>query len=275
MAAFVRDNPDGIATFGNPAVERILAREPETLDEAREQIRQLAEVARRTELDNANFIYRVSHDLKAPLRAIRTYAEFLTDDHAGELRGEAQTYLNRLHVNAEQVSQQLLGLLDLSRIGRWRKSWEPLDLDIVIRSVLDEFAERLEEKHVTCHIADGLPVIEGERQRIRQLLEFVFDNAVLYRREDGGHIWVESTNGEEAGPRITIRDDGIGIEERDHERVFSVFERIWPKEFPGVGMGLTLARRIMDYHRGEIWLDSQLGEGTAVHLRFGRQREAG
>jgi len=240
-----------------------------------EQIRELAEIARRTELENANFIYRVSHDLKAPLRAIRTYAEFLTEDHADELQGDARTFLTRLHANAEQVSRQLLGLLDLSRIGRWRKPWEPLDLELITRSVVDGFAERLEECHVTCHIAEGLPVIDGERQRIHQMLECVLDNAVLYRREDGGRIWVEASETENSeGPCVTVRDDGIGIVERDHERVFSVFERIYPKEFEGVGMGLTLAKRIMDYHRGEIWIESQPGEGTVVYIRFAKQREA-
>ncbi len=273
MGGFIPDNPEGIATFGNPAVERILAREPATLEEARAQISELAEVARRTEIDNANFIYRVSHDLKAPLRAIRTYAEFLTEDHAEALEGEARMFLTRLHVNAEQVSRQLLGLLELSRIGRWRKTWEPIDLELVARSVVDGYAERLEEGHITCQVAEGLPVIDGERQRIQQLLEYVFDNAVLYRREAGGRVSIEREAAKDGVAQIVVRDDGIGIEPRDHERVFSVFERLYPKEFPGIGMGLTLARRIMDYHRGEIWLDSRPGEGTAVHLRFTAQGE--
>lgn len=259
--------------FGSPLADRLTQTPPETLEDANRRIEVLAAALRKAESDLATFVYKVSHDLKAPLRAIRTYAEFLLEDHAEAVSGEARTWLDRLQVNADVVSEQLLGLLELSRIGRWCKPWETVDLGQVARQVREQNEARLKARDITCEVAADLPVVEGERQRIVQLLDILIDNAIVYRPPTGpGWIRVESGPPPEAGQSATVivRDDGIGIDPRNRERVFWVFERLCPRDYPGIGMGLTLARRIVEYHRGRLWIEGEPGNGTSVHVSFGK-----
>jgi signal transduction histidine kinase len=263
-------------TFGSPLVERLTATAPTTLEEALRRIDLLAAALRKAESDLSTFVYKVSHDLKAPLRAIRTYAEFLLEDHAEAVSGEARTWLERLQVNADSVSEQLLGLLELSRIGRWCKPWEAVDVGQVARQVREQNEARLKARGLVCEVAGDLPVVEGERQRIVQLLDILLDNAIVYRPPDRpGRIRVESGPPPDEGqtPTLVVRDDGIGIDARSRDRVFWVFERLHPRDYPGIGMGLTLARRIVEYHRGRIWLDEEPGGGTAVHVSFGKDED--
>lgn len=258
--------------FGSPLVDRLLSDTPRSLEEACRRIDLLAAAVRKAESDLSTFVYKVSHDLKAPLRAIRTYAEFLIEDHADAVAGEARQWLERLQLNADMVSEQLLGLLELSRIGRWCKPWETVDLDQVARQVRDQNEARLQVRGIGCEIGGDLPVVEGERQRIVQLLDILVDNSIVYRRAGvGGRIRIEAGPAPEPGQSgtIVVRDDGIGVEPGSRDRVFWVFERLHPRDFPGIGMGLTLARRIVEYHRGRIWLDDAEGGGTAVHVSFG------
>lgn len=267
-------------SFGSPLVDRLTADRPQSLDEAWERIQALAAAVHKAEGDLSTFVYKVSHDLKAPLRAIRTYAEFLVEDHADAVSGEARQWLERLQVNADQVSEQLLGLLELSRIGRWCKPWESVDLGQVARQVRDQNEARLRVRGIECEIGEALPVVEGERQRLVQLLDILVDNAIVYRREGepGGGGWIRIESGPAPEPEqsrtIVVRDDGVGIEARNRDRVFWVFERLQPRDFPGIGMGLTLARRIVEYHRGRIWIDADPRGGTAVHVSFGTTGEA-
>lgn len=266
-----------VLAFGSPLVARLTATPPRTLEEACERIETLAAALRKSESDLATFVYKVSHDLKAPLRAIRTYAEFLLEDHAEAVTGEARAWLERLQVNADLVSEQLLGLLELSRIGRWCKPWESVDLGQVARQVREQHDARLRAREIACEIAGDLPVVEGERPRIVQLLDILLDNAIIHRAPDRpGWIRVESGAPPEEGQSATVivRDDGIGIEPRNRERVFWVFERLRPRDVPGIGMGLTLARRIVEYHRGRLWIEADPGGGTAVHVSFGQDEGA-
>ena len=258
--------------FGTPLVEEVLSSPPATLAEANAQIRTLAEGLRRSEEELRDFVYNVAHDMRQPLRAIRTFAQFLLEDIGDELDGEPRDYLRRLQVNADRSSEQLLGLLELSRIGRWTRPWEAVDLQQVATLVTATFAGRLEEAGVQARVAADLPVVPGERQRLVQLLEILVENALLYRRGTGGFVSIESRPADEADEceksEILVCDDGIGIEEQHREDVFSVFRRLHPTEFSGIGMGLTLARRIVEIHRGRIWLTSRPDGGTVVHVRF-------
>lgn len=257
----------GIMPIRNPIVERLLASRPQTVDEAVEHIRSLAEALRAAEQELADFVYKVSHDMNAPLRAIRSYAEFLQEDYGDVLVGEGHKYVERLQVNAEAASAQLLGLLEYSRIGRWAKPWETLDLEALVPDVAQKFAERCEERGIEIRVSSGLPTIQGERQRIVQLFEILIENAVLYRNQDGGFVAI----GPDAGAPdhgVVVHDDGIGIPTEQRERVFRVFERLCPDDFPGVGMGLALARRIVDYHKGRIWVEDGPGGGAAFRIRF-------
>ena len=258
------------------AIEAASVSPPQTLEEALEHIQQLTAAAQRAETELSDFVYKVSHDLRAPLRAIGAYVEFLAKDWGDDLDDNARHYLERLQLNAEQVSQQVVGLLELSRIGRWCEASEAIDLAQVLRRVVERFADRSRELEVTCEVAPdltgALPIIQGERRRIIQLFEILVDNALLYRKPGaGGTIWIESRPSDDPSqsPDVIVRDDGIGIPPRDHERIFRVFQRLRPKDYPGIGMGLTLARRIAEVHRGSIRVEAEQDAGAAFVVSFG------
>ncbi len=259
-----------LSSFTNPTLDALARSRPRSLDEAQRDLDRAIAIARLAERELSDFIYTVTHDLKAPLRSVLTYADFLSEDLAGRLSGDALLFLERLRVNAGQASDQLMSLLELSRIGRWRHPFEMIELTHLVRSVATRFASRFAEQGIECEIADDLPHISGELARVEQLFEIVIHNACLYRREYGGFVRVSAAPPESPGesPVVKVADDGIGIPGDRLEKIFSAFCRLHPGEFEGLGMGLTLARRIMAYHGGEIWVESRIGEGTTTHLVF-------
>ena len=222
--------------------------------------------AKNAELER--FTYTVSHDLKSPLITIKGFLGLLERHAATGDTERLSADVTRIS-NAADRMQTLLGeLLELSRIGRLVNPPEEISLGKLVHEVVYLLAGRLTERDVQVEIADDLPVVYGDRPRIREVLENLVDNAVKFMGAQP-HPRVEiGVRADKQHPRdgdetvVYVRDNGIGIDPRYHERVFGLFEKLDP-ETAGTGVGLAIVKRIVEVHGGRVWVESEgAGQGS-------------
>jgi signal transduction histidine kinase len=228
---------------------------PEQLEAAN---RDLTAVNRELE----TFSYSVSHDLRAPLRAIDGFARALTEDYGATLDPEAQRFLGVIRNNATRMGQLIDDLLALSRSGRKSLERGPLDVESVARAVVEELraAEPGREIEVTI---GRLPPAHGDRGLVHQLLVNLIANAFKFTRGRPGARVEIGARSADAGTEYYVRDNGVGFDMRYADKLFGVFQRLHrAEEFDGTGVGLALVQRIVHRHGGRVWADARVDHGA-------------
>lgn len=206
-----------------------------------------------------DFAYVVSHDLKAPLRGIKTLAGWIASDCASRLDAEAKEQLVLMLSRVDRMHDLIDGILQYSRIGRITEEKARVDLDKLVPQVVDLLAA---PEHIEITIRDRLPVVECERTRISQVFQNLIGNAVKYMDKPGGHVTV-GCRGSEGWWTFSVADDGPGIDEKHHERIFQLFQTLAPRDDgESTGIGLTLVKKIVELNGGRVWVESKLGEGS-------------
>jgi signal transduction histidine kinase len=219
------------------------------------------------------FSYSVSHDLRAPLRAIDGYARMLEEDCAAALDSEGRRLLGVVRSSAHRMGQLIEDLLALSRTGRQEPSRVPLDMERLAREVAAELAAQQKEQRAAVEFS-ALPAARGDASLLRQVWINLIGNGMKYsgksrqpRVEVGGR-----EDGEENV--YWVRDNGVGFDMRYAERLFGAFQRLHrPDEFPGTGIGLAIVHRVIKRHGGRVWAEAKPGEGACFY--FALPREAG
>ncbi len=205
------------------------------------------------------FAYVVSHDLKAPLRGIRTLADWIATDYADRLGPEGQEQLHLLLQRADRMHALIDGILQYSKAGRGSEDRVPLDLQKLVPEVVDLLAP---PSNIGITIRDPLPVVELERTRVLQVFQNLLSNAIKYIDKPEGHI-VIGCRGDDAWWTFSITDNGPGIAEKNRERIFQLFQTLAPhKDAESTGIGLSLVKKIVELYGGEVWVESTLGAGS-------------
>ncbi|GAB4427387.1 MAG: hypothetical protein Fur0044_25280 [Anaerolineae bacterium] len=217
--------------------------------------------AKNAELER--FIYTISHDLKSPLITIRGFLGFVERAALAGNIAQMQADIVRIAKATDKMQQLLDELLELSRIGRLMNPPEAALLSDLAAEAIEMVAGRLAERGVEVAIAPDLPPVYGDRSRLRELLENLLDNAVKYMGHQP-HPRVEiGVRRNHAEPIFYVRDNGMGIEPRYHQKVFGLFEKLNPQT-EGSGVGLAIVKRIVEVHGGRIWIESDgVGQGSA------------
>jgi len=209
------------------------------------------------------FAYAASHDLQEPLRMVTSYLQLIENRYGEALDEDGEEFLDYAIDGAERMREMIDGLLEYSRVETCGDPFETVDLDTVLSDVLEDLQLSIEE-HDAEITAESLPTIVGDASQLRQVFQNLLDNAIEYSGDEPPrvHIAAERTGNEWT---ISVRDGGIGIDPDHEERVFEVFHRLHThEEHAGTGIGLAHCRRIVERHDGEIWIDSEPGEGTTV-----------
>ena len=239
-----------------------------------------AELARRVadrtaDLETANreleaFTYSVSHDLRAPLRAINGFASILSANEMMALSPAGQDLLGRVVANATRMTQLIDDMLEFSRVTRATLKGTNVDLHNLAKQV----AEELRDINPAAEVEIGpLPAVNGDRAMLRQVLANLMGNALKYSaRKDQPRIEVGATSSE--GETIYfVRDNGAGFDMRYAGNMFKLFRRLHREsEFPGTGVGLVIVKRIIERHGGKVWAESTLGEGACFHFTLGKAK---
>jgi signal transduction histidine kinase len=228
---------------------------------------QAAELAR-SNRDLEQFAYVASHDLQEPLRKVASFCQLLQRRYGGKLDERADQYI-AFAVDGAQRMQRLIGdLLAFSRIGRAAGEGEftLVDLDNVMAEVADQVdaTRRYAGGQITW---SGLPVVMGDEPLLATLLANLVSNALKFRRPDEPPKVHVSAQREGDYWQITCRDNGIGLEAEFAEKIFVIFQRLHPKDaYPGTGIGLAIAKKIVEYHGGSIWADPNVVDGAAIRF---------
>ncbi len=227
-------------------------------------------------VDNINkelkdFASIVSHDLKAPLRGIKSLATWILDDCSDKLGEQANEQMNLMLGRVEKMYNLIEGVLQYSRAGRTEESIAQINLNDFIPETIDMIVP---PENISIKIEDKMPVIECSETHIMQLFQNLLSNAIKYMDKPKGQIKVGCVE-QDGFWKFSIADNGPGIEEKHFEKIFNMFQVLSVSEdVEGTGVGLTVAKKIVELYGGNIWVESKIGKGSTFFFTLPKQ-EAG
>lgn len=272
------------ATIKMEQLEQMVNERTEELAQANNQLKQ--EIAEREQaelrmaellkkVDNINtelkdFASIISHDLKAPLRGIKTLANWIIEDCGDKFDEKTNEQMNLLLSRVERMYGLIDGVLQYSRVGRTEEGQVWVDLNKFVPEVIDMVVP---PEHIEVTVESELPVIQSQETHMMQLFQNLLSNAIKYMDKPQGRIRVGCVE-ENGSWKFSIADNGPGIEEKHFERIFKMFQVLSVKEeFEGTGVGLTVAKKIVELYGGKIWIESQVGQGSTFFFTLPKQEQ--
>jgi light-regulated signal transduction histidine kinase (bacteriophytochrome) len=220
---------------------------------------------RQTNQDLQQFAYVASHDFREPLRAIVSYTQLLEMRYGKQLDAAAHEFMKQVITSAHRMSDLVDGLVSYSRVsstevaGRGRVS-----VNGVLAGVMLKMDRTIREAGATIQCGD-LPELMAEEQSLERLFQELIANSLVYRSAQPPDIRIHAREDGEFW-EFAVADNGIGIDPAYHERIFGLFKRLHGPNIPGVGLGLTISRKIVEQHGGRMWVESKLGQGTTFRF---------
>ena len=278
VLSLIRSRPGNPYTIDDQRMVQDLADRAALAIENAELVADLEDrVAKRTAaLEELNremetFSYSVSHDLRAPLRAIDGFSEALMDDAGDQLTGENRHHLERIRSGAKRMSALIDDLLRLSKIGRGDVRTVPINLTALATGVVGEIRKREPAREVRIEIADGL-VGRGDSELVTILLENLFGNAWKFtgKREQAEIAFGRRPDDDSARPVFYVRDNGVGFDMNRSSGLFAPFRRLHKQsDFEGTGIGLATVSRIVKRHGGKVWAEAAINQGATFFFTLG------
>jgi PAS domain S-box-containing protein len=225
------------------------------------------------ELENKNselerFTYTVSHDLKAPLITMSGFLGYLIEDAKKGNISRLESDVNRI-LDANLKMQRLLNeLLELSRVGRLMNTPESLSFEQIVKESLSIVESQIKDKQIEIVIHKNLPIVSGDKVRLIEVIQNLVDNAAKFMGEQPKPRIEIGVKQENQQNNFFVRDNGIGIEKEYHEKIFELFNKLNPNA-SGTGIGLALVKRIIEVHKGKVWVESELGKGSTFYFTLG------
>lgn len=232
-----------------------------------ENDRQLA----RRNRDLERFAYAAKHDLQEPLRTVSIFTQMMVQEHKNTLGSKADEYMEYIVNGVDRMSAMIQSLSVYSGIASSAEAAvPPVELDEILADAQKNLAATISEAGATVS-GSNLPVVPGDRHQLMSLFQIFIHNAIKYRSHASPEI---SFHARADGDQwvLAVADNGIGIAPEHHGRVFDVFTRLHGGEIPGTGMGLAIAKRIVELHGGTLWVESRLGEGARFCFTIARAR---
>jgi len=255
------------AIYAIQVISRDITEQKQIEAERENLIQELA--ARNAELEQ--FTYTVSHDLKSPLVTINGYLGYIEQDAASGNLERLKQDTQRIQDATNKMHALLTELLELSRIGRMMNAPENISFEEIVKDAIDIVHGQLEKRDVTIQTQPNLPIVYGDRQRLTEVLQNLLDNAIKYMGDQTNPLVEIGQHGEEDDkPIFFVKDNGIGIAPEYHERIFGLFNKLDPN-MDGTGIGLALVKRIIEFHKGRIWVESKLGEGSTFYFTLPKE----
>ncbi len=240
----------------------------------KEEIEQRKTIQKQLEVSNhelQHFAYMVSHDLKQPLFTISSWAQLLEIEFQNQLDIKAIKYIQHIVNGTQRMDQFIEDILNYSRVQNSKQELESTDCNQLIFLVKQFLAIAIETNNATI-TCDSLPIVMANSILLEKLFQNLIDNAIRYRKKTHNpkiHISANLEKDQNNHPfwQFSIRDNGIGIPQKCFDKIFMIFQRMHSsEEYPGNGIGLATCQKIVQLHRGKIWLESEVGKGSTFYF---------
>jgi hypothetical protein len=254
-----------------------IASELESVEQARAALAVRSEDLARSNADLEQFAYVASHDLSEPLRKVANFCQLLERQYSDQLDDRARQYIAFAVDGAKRMQVLISDLLAFSRVGRTTEQFEPVDTTAAVARAISSLDQRITETGARIDY-DRLPVVPGDPTLLSALFQNLIANSVKYHDPDVRPRVQISAYQDRNVWLFTIKDNGIGIDPQYAERIFTIFQRLHLRDqYGGTGIGLALCRKIVEFHRGKIWLAESPGPGATFQFTIpseADQREA-
>jgi len=243
--------------------KELLAQRLEERYRAEQALEEKAKELERSNADLQQFAYVASHDLQEPLRVMNGYLDLLADSIGAN--PDAQSMITRIRASTERMDALIQDLLEYARVDAQPEPFQGTNLNEVLEYALGNLEVTIKENDVVVE-QTLLPTVKGDQSQLVQLFQNLISNAIKFRSDRRCVVTIRADQ-KDTNWEISIQDNGIGIDRAHVERIFTIFERLNPLErYPGSGIGLSVCKKIVERHGGQIWAESKLGEGTTMHF---------
>ena len=268
-------DPEG-RIVGASAIERditLAKRAEQALQKALEELRERTEQLARSNTELERFAYVASHDLQEPARTVASFCELLQRRCQGQLDDKALEWIDFAVDGARRMQRLIADLLEYSRAQTRTRSFEPTDCAAALNEALGNLRASIAEAQAEV-TQDALPSGTADASQLAQVFQNLIGNAIKFHGDRPARVHVSAER--RAGEWVfSVRDDGVGIEPQHLDQIFEVFRRLHPQgKYPGTGIGLAICKRIVERHRGRIWVDSTPGRGSVFYFSLPVQAEA-
>ena len=244
--------PEGISVLGSDITDRHRAQ------------RELAEKAAALSKSNSElqqFAYVASHDLQEPLRMVISYLTLLNKRYSDRLDADGQEYVRYAVDGGKRMKELIDDLLAYSRVDAGGKQFVQVEMNSLVSKTLLHLKVPIGENNATI-VVDQLPIVNADESQITQVMQNLIANAIKFRGNARPEIHITATIGPEEWI-FSVKDNGIGMDMKYSEKIFQMFQRLHTKEeYPGTGVGLAIAKKIVERHGGRIWVESEEGKGA-------------
>ncbi len=226
------------------------------------------------EIETANqelkeFAYVISHDLKAPLRAIGSLVDWIYSDYKGRFDSQGKEMLDLIVGRVKRMNDLIDGVLQYSRVGRIKENRIKINLNKIIQEVIETIAP---PKNIRVEVENKLPTIHSERTRIKQVFQNLLINAIKYNDKEKGEIRISCKRNNGCW-KFGITDNGPGIDEKYFGKIFQIFQTLAPRDkVESTGVGLALVKKIIEMYGGKIWVESEINQGSTFYFTLPKNR---
>ena len=242
------------------------------LEKSKEKLEKQKKSLEETNKELDDFTYIVSHDLKEPLRSIDAFSKFIVEDYRDKLDVQGREYLERIRANAGRMQALIEDLLEISRLERKKNLFGEVQAKELIAEVKLRLEYAIKQKDAEIIVRDKLPKIFCDRVRLAEVFLNLISNGIKFNDKPQPRIEIGSS---QTGTfyEFYVKDNGPGIEEQYFEKIFEIFQRLGRREeYGGTGAGLTIVKKIVQMHKGRIWVESKIGEGTTFYFTVPKEK---
>jgi signal transduction histidine kinase len=244
---------------------RILDEQRRYSQDLERTVQQRTEALQRSNTELRQFAYVASHDLQEPLRMIVSYLQLIESRYINQLDNDAREFIAFAVDGAKRMKSLIEGLLAYSRVDTQVQNFTQVNVEDVLDEVRQLLTVGIKESGATI-TNDPLPQIKANEAMIVQLLQNLVSNAMKYQKDNKPEIHISATR-KDKDWLFSVKDNGIGIEAKDLERIFVIFQRLHARnEYPGTGIGLAVCKKVVEHHGGRIWVESIFGQGTTFYF---------
>lgn len=221
------------------------------------------------------FVYIVSHDLSAPLRQVEGFVELVTSKHADSFDDKTRRHFELINSGVSQAKQLLDAIRGYSRINTRTEPFTALDLNSIIAVVQDDLSPLISKTNALITVGN-LPTVMGDMAQVTQVFECLIHNALTYQLPESKPEITLNVVDKVDTWQFCINDNGIGVSENVAAKIFKVLRRgVSDKKYAGMGMGLAIAKKVLQRHQGDIWLDSTLNNGASFYFTIAKDLQNG